>query len=245
MTAYSALVSTHTDDLYFRQLLAGRDFARDDQVAMQMRNFSYLIGDPHSRHCVIVDPAYAPHDLIKIAEVDGYEIDAVLVTHYHADHCGGRMMGMNLPGVVEFLQERQVPIVINRNEREWVTKTTGLGADSFRLVDGGDSIDVGDVAITMLHTPGHTPGSQCFLVKDRLVSGDTVFLDGCGRTDLPGGDPEDLFRSLSKLAQLPNDTDLYPGHDYSQQPHAALGEVKSHNVVFRATTLDDWIRFFG
>jgi len=245
MTAYCSSVSTRSDDVYFRQLLSGRDFAKGDQVATQMRNFSYLIGDPQSRRCVIVDPAYAPHELIQVAAEDGYEVDSVLITHYHADHCGGRMMGFNLPGVVEVLAEKDVPIVINRQEQEWVIKTTGLGKDSFHLVDGGDSVEIGDVAITMLHTPGHTPGSQCFLVRGRLVSGDTLFLDGCGRTDLPGGNPEDLFRSLTRLAELPNETDLYPGHDYSHQPHAHLDEVKERNVVFRAETLADWMRLFG
>lgn len=210
-----------------------------------MRNFSYLIGDPQSRRCVVVDPAYAPNDLTQIAADDGYEIDAVLITHYHADHCGGRMMGMNLPGIAEVLDEKNVPIVINRQELEWVMKTTGLGKEFFRLVDGGDKVEIGDVSVTMLHTPGHTPGSQCFLVRGRLVSGDTLFLDGCGRTDLPGGNPEELYRSLSSLAALPNDTDLYPGHDYSHRPHALLDDVKQHNVVFRAETLADWVRLFG
>ena len=138
-----------------------------------------------------------------------------------------------------------MPVIVNRNEREWIIKTTGLSADSLRLVDGGDVHEVGDVRVTLLHTPGHTPGSQCFLVDGRFVSGNTIFLDGCGRTDLPGGDPGDLFRSLTKLAQLPDDTDLYPGHDYSQQPHAPFGDVKRHNVVYRARTLDDWLRLFG
>jgi len=238
-------VANQTDDLYFRQLLSGRDFAKSDEVAIQMRNFSYLIGDPQSRRCVVVDPAYAPNDLTQIAADDGYEIDAVLITHYHADHCGGRMMGMNLPGIAEVLDEKNVPIVINRQELEWVMKTTGLGKESFRLVDGGDKVEIGDVSVTMLHTPGHTPGSQCFLVRGRLVSGDTLFLDGCGRTDLPGGNPEELYRSLSSLAALPNDTDLYPGHDYSHRPHALLDDVKQHNVVFRAETLADWVRLFG
>ncbi|MFM8868302.1 MAG: MBL fold metallo-hydrolase [Ilumatobacteraceae bacterium] len=232
-------------DLYFRQLLSGRDFARADQVAAQMRNFAYLIGDPHTRRCVVVDPAYAPLEIIDIARNDGYEVDAILVSHYHADHCGGRMMGVTLPGVSEILAEYSIPVVVNRLESEWVKKTTGLADESLRLVDGGDVVEVGNVRVTLLHTPGHTPGSQCFLVDDRLVSGDTIFLDGCGRTDLPGGDPEDLFRSLAKLAELPDDTDLYPGHDYSSLPHASFGEVKRHNVVYRARTLEDWLRLFG
>lgn len=237
---------THGDGgIYFRQLLSGRDYARDDAVAIQMRNFAYLIGDPTTRRCAVVDPAYAPLELLRIAADDGYEVDSILISHYHADHCGGRMMGMSLPGVGDILRERSMPVIVNRNEREWIIKTTGLSADSLRLVDGGDVHEVGDVRVTLLHTPGHTPGSQCFLVDGRLVSGDTIFLDGCGRTDLPGGDPGDLFRSLTKLAQLPDDTDLYPGHDYSHQPHAPFGDVKRHNVVYRARTLDDWLRLFG
>jgi len=154
-------------------------------------------------------------------------------------------MGMTLPGVSEILAEHSVPVVVNRLESEWIRKTTGLSDDSLRLVDGGDVLDVGDVRVALLHTPGHTPGSQCFLVGGLLVSGDTIFLDGCGRTDLPGGDPADLFRSLTKLAQLPDDTDLYPGHDYSHAPHARFGDVKEHNVVYRARTLEDWLRLFG
>ena len=232
-------------EIYFRQLLSGRDFARDDQVAIQMRNFAYLIGDPRTRKCAVVDPAYAPLELLQIAADDGYEVDSILISHYHADHCGGRMMGMSLPGVVDILSVRSMPVIVNRNEREWITKTTGLSIDSLKLAEGGDVLEVGDVRVTLLHTPGHTPGSQCFMVDGRLVSGDTIFLDGCGRTDLPGGNPEDLFRSLTKLAQLPDDTDLYPGHDYSQKPHAQFSEVKRHNVVYRAKTMDDWLRLFG
>jgi glyoxylase-like metal-dependent hydrolase (beta-lactamase superfamily II) len=232
-------------DLYFRQLLSGRDFARDDQVANQMRNFAYLIGDPRTRRCAVIDPAYAPLELLQIAADDGYEVDSILISHYHADHCGGRMMGMSLPGIVEILSARSMPVFVNRNESEWIMKTTGVSIDSLKLVEGGDVLDVGDVRVSLLHTPGHTPGSQCFMVDGRLVSGDTIFLDGCGRTDLPGGNPEDLFRSLAKLAQLPDDTDLYPGHDYSRKTHAQFSEVKLHNVVYRAQTMDDWLRLFG
>ncbi len=232
-------------EIYFRQLLSGRDFARGDQVAIQMRNFAYLIGDPKTRRCAVVDPAYAPLEIVQIAADDGYEVDSILISHYHADHCGGRMMGMSLPGVVDILNNRSLPVIVNRNEREWIIKTTGLSTDSLRLVEGGDVLDIGDVRVTLLHTPGHTPGSQCFMVDGRLISGDTIFLDGCGRTDLPGGDAEDLFRSLARLANLPDDTDLYPGHDYSSRPHALLEDVKRENVVYRAQTMDDWLRLFG
>jgi len=253
MTAYCHVMSTTPtsptsgpgqNGLYFRQLLSGRDFAVGDTVATQMRNFAYLIGDSTSRQCVVVDPAYAPIELVEIARSDGYEVVGALVTHYHADHCGGRMMGFDLPGVAELLERFDLPIFINRHEIDWVEKTTGVGAGQLRVVEGGETTNIGSIGITFLHTPGHTPGSQCFLVRNRLVSGDTVFLDGCGRTDLPGGDPEEMFRSLRRLADLPTDTDLFPGHDYSSSSTAPMGEVTANNVVFRAATAAEWLRLF-
>ena len=236
---------TAPKDLYFRQLLGGRDFACHDNVANQMRNFSYLIGDEATRQCVVIDPAYAPADLLDSARNDGYEIAGALITHYHADHCGGSMMGMQLPGVVELLELIDVPIYVHQDEVTWIRKTTGISDTHIRVTHEGERLTLGSIDIDFLHTPGHTPGSQCFIVRDRLVSGDTVFLDGCGRTDLPGGDPEEMFRSLRRLSQLPHTTDLYPGHDYSSQPVASWGEVTRNNVVFRATTESDWLRLFG
>ena len=90
---------------------------------------------------------------------------------------------------------------------------------------------VGDIPIELIHTPGHTPGSQCFLVDGRLVAGDTLFLEGCGRTDLPGGDPEALYESLTqRLAKVPDDAVLFPGHLYSPEPSATMGETRSQEL---------------
>ncbi len=112
--------------------------------------------------------------------------------------------------------------------------------------DSGDVVEVGAVRCTLIHTPGHTPGSQCFLVENNLVAGDTLFLDGCGRTDLPGGDPRQLYLSLTqKLAHIPDDALLYPGHLYSQAGSAPLGDTRRDNVVFRPKTEDEWLRAFG
>ena len=107
-------------------------------------------------------------------------------------------------------------------------------------------VQVGAVPIALVHTPGHTPGSQCFLVAGRLIAGDTLFLDGCGRTDLPGGDPDAMYESLTtRLAQVPDDTLLYPGHLYSPEPSATLGYTRSHNYVFRPGSLEQWRTMFG
>jgi glyoxylase-like metal-dependent hydrolase (beta-lactamase superfamily II) len=105
---------------------------------------------------------------------------------------------------------------------------------------------VGDIPIELIHTPGHTPGSQCFLVNGALVSGDTLFLEGCGRTDLPGGDPTALYDSLTqRLAKVPDDTVLFPGHLYSAEPFASLGDTRRYNYVFRPRSLDQWLTMFG
>ena len=99
---------------------------------------------------------------------------------------------------------------------------------------------------TLLHTPGHTPGSQCFLVDGRLVAGDTLFLDGCGRTDLPGADPDAMYDSLTRrLATVPDDTVLYPGHRYSPESSATMGDTREHNSVFRVGGLERWRALFG
>ena len=236
---------TLNDRLYFRQLLSGRDFAQRDQVAAQMVNFVYLIGDRKTRECIVVDPAYAVDDILNIVEQDSMKLTGVLATHYHPDHVGGSMMGMKIQGVADLLEKTQVPIHINKHETNWVARTTGLDEKELVQHEGGDKISVGDVAITFVHTPGHTPGSQCFLVEQRLVAGDTLFLDGCGRTDLPGGNPGDLYTSLQTLASLPRETIVCPGHQYSALPSANLGDVVSTNHVFRPSSQQQWLEWFG
>ena len=233
------------DRLYFRQLLSGRDFARTDQVAAQMVNFVYLIGDRQTRECLVVDPAYAVTDILQIIDDDEMNLTGVLATHYHPDHVGGSMMGMQIQGVAEILEQKQVPIHINRNETKWVTRTTGLAETDLVQHDGGDKILVGDISVTFVHTPGHTPGSQCFLVEHRLVAGDTLFLDGCGRTDLPGGNPSELYQSLRMLAEMPAETIVCPGHQYSALPSANLGDVVATNHVFRPNSQQQWLEWFG
>jgi len=237
---------TFDDRFYFRQLLSGRDFAHHDAMAHQMVNFSYLIGDRSTGECVVVDPAYDSDGLLAVAERDGMEIRGALVTHYHPDHCGGSMMGMHLVGIAELLAAVDVPIHVQRSEAEFVTKVTGVGADALAIHDPGDTVTVGSVPIELVHTPGHTPGSQCFLVNGCLVAGDTLFLEGCGRTDLPGGDPAALYASLTQtLAKVPDDAILFPGHQYSVASSATMGETRKLNFVFRPKTVEQWMAAFG
>ena len=235
-----------TERLYFRQLLSGRDLATDDMMARQMVNFIYLIGDRETGEAVVIDPAYDVATILETLEGDGMRLTGVLATHYHADHIGGSMMGFNVAGISELLEHTSVPIHLQRDELDYVTKTTGVSKNELTLHDSGDIVQVGSLDIELIHTPGHTPGSQCFLVANRLVSGDTLFLDGCGRTDLPGSDPHAMYESLTqKLSKVPDKALLYPGHFYSPQPYSSLGETRRENYVFKPKTEEQWMMMFG
>lgn len=233
------------DRFYFRQLLSGRDFAVGDPVATQMVNFVYLIGDRVTGDCVVVDPAYAVNELVDIAEADGMRVTGALGTHYHPDHVGGSMMGYKLEGAAALLDRVGVKLHVQRDEAEFVRKVTGLTDADLVTHEGGDVLHVGEMAITFVHTPGHTPGSQCFLVNGCLVSGDTLFLDGCGRTDFPGSSPEQMYDSLTSLAKLPEDTIVFPGHKYSMPSSGAMGQVVATNYVYRPKTREQWLMMFA
>lgn len=234
------------DRLYFRQLLSGRDFAQEDPIAQQMVNFVYLIGDRQTKEAVIVDPAYAVSEIVELAQADEMTITGALATHYHPDHIGGDMMGHNLQGVSELLGQVACKVHVQRPEVPWVKRVTGLSDSDLQVHDSGDELKVGEVPIQLIHTPGHTPGSQCFLVQNRLVAGDTLFLQGCGRTDLPGGDPRQLYLSLTqKLAKVPDDAVLFPGHLYDPRPQASMGETRQSNYVFKPSTEEEWLAMFG
>jgi glyoxylase-like metal-dependent hydrolase (beta-lactamase superfamily II) len=233
------------DRLYFRQLLTGRDIARSDPVARQMLNFVYLVGDRETGEAVAVDPAYAPEEVLDVLAADGLRLTGVLATHYHPDHVGGEMMGLSIVGISRLLELADVPIHVHRDEARFVSAVTGV-TDALVGHDSGDTVMAGSVPIELVHTPGHTPGSQCFLVDGKLVAGDTLFLEGCGRTDLPGGDPEQMYLSLTqRLAKVPDDTVLYPGHLYSADPSASMGDTRARNYVFQPQSLEDWMRYFG
>lgn len=234
------------EGLYFQQLLAGEQVAMSHPVAGQMRNFMYLVGDPASREAVIIDPAWDVGGLLDRAAQDGYEIKGALVTHYHPDHVGGDLFGYQVDGVAELLSREAVPIWVNKQEAEGLKMVTGVSDNDLRKVEGGDRMSIGDVEIRFLHTPGHTPGSQCFLVGDRLIAGDTLFVQGCGRVDLPGGDPEAMYHSLTgTLAKLDAGTVLFPGHDYGPSRTSTIGEELEQNYYMRVRSLEDWRRLMG
>jgi len=232
--------------LYIRQLLAGRDFAKSNYFASQMANFVYLIGDSDNHQCMVVDPAWDIPGIVEFAEAEGMQLTGALVTHYHPDHVGGNIFGHNIAGLAELMTLHPVKVHVNETESEGVRQVTGLSDGDIEKHSGGDEIDIGSVKVKLLHTPGHTPGSQCFLVESALVSGDTLFIGGCGRVDLPGGDPEQMYYSLTQvLSKLPEETVLFPGHNYAPKPVSTIGDEKRDNYYLKIRSLEDWKSLMG
>jgi glyoxylase-like metal-dependent hydrolase (beta-lactamase superfamily II) len=232
-------------ELFFKQLLAGRDIGRGDPIATQMQNFVYLIGDKESGECVVVDPAWAVDDVVDLVEEEDMKLVGALATHYHPDHVGGTMYGLTVEGLPRLMERAPCKVHAHKLEVAGIRQVTGLEESDFVKHDSGDKVKVGDIEIELLHTPGHTPGSLCFRLKSALVAGDTLFLQGCGRVDLPGGDPEQMYHTLTqRLSSLPGDTVLYPGHAYGGE-HADLDTVRRTNQYMSIPNLETWMRTMG
>lgn len=214
------------------QLLVGRDIGRGDPAGTQMQNFVYLIADKATGECVVVDPAWDIQGIADRVQAEGLRLTGALVTHYHPDHVGGSIFGLRIEGLAKLMEIAPCPVHVHKLEADGVRKVTGLSETDLVRHEGNDKVTVGSVEIELLHTPGHTPGSQCFRLGDALVSGDTLFLQGCGRVDLPGGSREEMERTLTeRLARLPDELMLFPGHAYGGD-RAPLGEVKKTNPSF-------------
>jgi hydroxyacylglutathione hydrolase len=208
-----------------------------------MQNFVYLIGDPETRDCVVVDPAWEIDAILDTVATDGMRLRSALVTHTHQDHVGGHLFGHDIPGLEELLGKAPAKVYVHKAEREFLH---GFGSDLVK-VDGGDTVEVGRVTITFIHTPGHTPGSQCFKVRDRVVSGDTLFIGSCGRTDLPGSDPGAMYESLTqKLAKLDEATLVFPGHNYAEHAtHSSIALEKTRNPMLRFPSKSAFLSAMG
>ena len=232
--------------IYFKQLLSGVDFGTQDPSARSMANFIYLIGDRETGECVVVDPAWDIDGVLKVVEEDGMKLNGALVTHYHPDHVGGEIFGIEITGLAELMEKNPVPVYVNKHEAEGLKQVTGISMSDMKPVDGEDKLKVGSVEINFLHTPGHTPGSQCFRVADSLVAGDTLFLQGCGRVDLPGGNSEELFHTLTRrLSKIEDHITLYPGHNYGGKPFGEMGDVRQSNSYLQIQHLEDWFGMMG
>ena len=195
-----------------------------------MANYVYLLGDPVTRQVAVVDPAWEVDRILELAQENDLTITSILITHSHFDHVNG---------VEDVLSRTKAKVFIHKAEAEFMPP---LGSDVVK-VDSGESTRVGNVDVTFIHTPGHTPGSQCFLVHNHLISGDTLFIGACGRCDLPGSNPEDMYYSLTqKLAKLDDRTLVFPGHNYAARPYSTIADEKRFNPYLQFQSLQDFLR---
>eukprot|EP00657_Telonema_sp_P-1_P009789 TRINITY_DN4035_c0_g2_i1.p1 TRINITY_DN4035_c0_g2~~TRINITY_DN4035_c0_g2_i1.p1 ORF type:complete len:242 (+),score=52.69 TRINITY_DN4035_c0_g2_i1:123-848(+) len=217
------------------------------------RQFQYLITDPVSRECLVVDPAWDVQGLVSYTHSLDLTIKGAVLTHYHIDHCGGSAPGPVPPIVVEgvctLVENNPTPVQIwvNRLDFDKAHRQTGAKLSSmFRTYDD-DQLLVGNKSVRLLHTPGHTPGSQCVQVgASTLITGDTLFVGGCGRVDQEDSDVTALYDSLNKLREFPDDTVIMPGHN-AERPHTWMRDAKQHNEVLNAalTSYQAWTQFWS
>ena len=213
-------MTSPTSNLYLKQMEIG-----------PMENFVYLLGSKKTREVLVVDPAWQVDTVLRVAKEEDLKIKGALVSHYHFDHTNG---------IEELLQSVDCPVYVNKADMSYLD----FSHDNIKPVDNGHKLKLGDVEIECVHTPGHTPGSQCFLCRGHLVSGDTLFINACGRTDLPGGNPKELYYSLTqKLMKLDDSTVLCPGHNYSDKTMVTMGEQKKTNPYLICDSLDNFLKF--
>lgn len=195
-------------------------------------NFSYLLADPGSGEAALIDPSHQVAPYLEALKQQRLRLKYLLLTHGHRDH---------LEGVAPLRQELSF-ILAAQAEEKTLLRQAGLAADLW--LDDGQQLSLGQESLLVLHTPGHTPGGACYLFAGQhLFTGDTIFINDSGRTDLPGGDAATIYRcAREKLLPLPDHLQLYPGHDYGPVPSRTLGEEKRQNAIFRCPTFEEFDR---
>jgi len=198
---------------FFRQLKGSGD------------NFSYIVADDDAKEAMVVDPSYNDAEIMEIVEAEDLKLLYIVNTHGHTDHTAGNWR----------LKSRYGAKVVAHGNSQ-VTKDLG--------VDDGDVLRVGRVEVSVLHTSGHSPDGICLLVDDKVLTGDTLFVGECGRTDLKGGDSRQMFQSLfGKLMKLPDNVEVYPGHDYGVKPSSTIGRERKTNYVLKLRTVEEFVEF--
>lgn len=204
-------------DLYVQQLQLG-----------SMENFSYLIGDKSTGDAAVVDPHDDTPAIETAAAKAGLKVTSVLLTHGHYDHVGGLKYYADKLGLPVYLSKDEFMLYIPR-------------CKTLKRIADGEKISVGTLTVACIHTPGHTPGCVCFLVEENLFTGDTLFVEAIGRTDLPGGDASTIFKSLQKIKTLPDTTVVWPGHNYGATPNATIKELKATNPYLACPSEKDFL----
>jgi len=195
------------------------------QIKYRGDNFSYVIADVASKEAAVVDPGFNTDAVILILKEENFNLKYIINTHGHADHTAGNE---------ELKSAFHSKIVAH--------KLAHVSQD-ISVVDG-DRIRLGTVTIEIIHTPGHTPDGICLLTDGKLLTGDTLFVGECGRTDLPGGSATDMYVSLlQRIARLDDSIEVYPGHDYGPFPNSTIGREKQTNYTLQERTLQQFVQF--
>lgn len=190
-----------------------------------MENFIYLIHDHASNTAAIVDPAWEVNEMLDFADSKGITITDILLTHSHHDH---------INGIQQTLEHSNAKVHLLKTEAKFGEGNLKQAAVAKPVLHhGGDQLQLGDSIIDIMHTPGHTPGSACYRTGDDLIAGDTLFVFGCGRCDLAGGDPEEMFQTLKKMkTELAASTIIHPGHNYAPQAPTSDWHSQCHGNPF-------------
>jgi hydroxyacylglutathione hydrolase len=201
-----------------------------------LQNFCEILWCPETREAAVVDPAWEVDRLLEAAARLDVRVTKALITHGHEDH---------VEGIAELRRHTGAVVVVNARELERVRRAAAAGDAAVDLGPVEDAADRRDVAIgargvRALETPGHTAGGTCYLADGYIVTGDVLFVGGCGRTDFSGGDVRAMWRSLQRLAALPEETRVFPGHDYGSTATSTIGRELLENPYLRCTSFDEF-----
>ncbi len=197
----------------------------------RMENFIYLIQDKATGRTAVVDPAWDVTSIVQVAKANSMQITDVLLTHCHFDHVNG---------LNELLTHYDAQVHLSKPEAQF----WGQHLKSAALHHGGDAIQLGNTQIDLWHTPGHTPGSACYHLSHDVIAGDTLFVFGCGRCDLDGGDPEQMFHTLKHLvAHIEPQIVLRPGHDYATHVSTTMAEQVAGNPFLHCQTVEQFVHY--
>ena len=197
------------------------------QIKKAGDNFSYVVADELTKEAAVIDPSRNGKEIARLLTEGGLKLKYVLLTHHHPDHLGDSYELRSAAGGL------------------LVAHGASDVKKDLAVVDG-DVLNVGSIRLKVIHTPGHTPDSICILADGKLMTGDTLFVGECGRTDLPGGDPSEMYDSLfHKIARLDDKTEVYPGHDYGPTPSSTLGEEMKTNYTLKERTLEEFVKFMA